>query len=298
MDALGIGYDVARSLNPDIIMATTCLFGQYGPAAELAGYGYHAAAVSGFYEITGWDDRAPAGPFNAYTDTIAPRFLAATLYAALDHRRRTGEGQFIDQAQMESALHFLAPELLDVQVTGISPRRSGNFDPRYAPHDAFPCSGTDQWCAIGVETDEQWRALKQAMGSPAWAEDQALDTAAGRLAHLDLIDHGLSEFTVHHDPSELMTMLQAAGVPAGMVQRSSDHLVDPQLAYRSFFRRLEHPEMGEVPYEGHQYTILGYDNGPRFPAPLLGQHTFEVLTDILGLGVEEVGEVLASGACG
>ena len=109
MDELGLGYDVARALNPDIIMATTCLLGQTGPAAELAGYGYHAAAVSGFYEITGWDDRPPAGPFNAYTDTIAPRFLTTTLLAALDHRRRTGEGQFIDQAQMESALHFLGP---------------------------------------------------------------------------------------------------------------------------------------------------------------------------------------------
>ena len=119
-------------------MATTCLMGQTGPAAELAGYGYHAAAVSGFYEITGWDDRPPAGPFNAYTDTIAPRFLATTLLAALDHRRRTGEGQFIDQAQMESALHFLAPELLDVQVSGVSARRDGNHDPDHAPARRLP----------------------------------------------------------------------------------------------------------------------------------------------------------------
>ena len=171
MDALGLGYDVARSLNPDIIMATTCLFGQYGPAAPLAGYGYHAAAVSGFYEITGWDDRPPAGPFNAYTDTIAPRFLATTLMAALDHRRRTGEGQFIDQAQMESSLQFLAPELLDVQVAGVSPRRAGNHDPSCAPHDAYPCAGIDQWCAIAVETDEQWRSLRQVIGAPPWAMD-------------------------------------------------------------------------------------------------------------------------------
>src|SRR5262249_4837697 len=129
MNALGLGYDVARELNPDIIMATTCLLGQSGPASQLAGYGYHAAAVSGFYEITGWDDRPPGGPFNAYTDTIAPRFLASTLVAALDRRRRTGEGMFIDQAQMESALHFLAPQLLDAQVSGRSARRAGNFHP-------------------------------------------------------------------------------------------------------------------------------------------------------------------------
>jgi crotonobetainyl-CoA:carnitine CoA-transferase CaiB-like acyl-CoA transferase len=298
MDELGLGYDVARDLNPSVVMATTCLLGQDGPASRLAGYGYHAAAVSGFYEITGWDDRPPAGPFNAYTDTIAPRFLTTTLLAALDHRRRTGEGQFIDQAQMESALHFLAPQLLDVQLSGTSARRNGNHDPRRAPHDAYPCAGDDQWCAIAVENDDQWRALRAALGEPAWAADPELDTVAGRLAQTELIDAGLAAFTARYEPLELMAMLQAAGVPAGMVQRSSDHLRDPQLAHRAFFRRLEHPEMGEVPYEGHQYSIRGYDNGPRLPAPCLGEHTYEVLTDVLGMDDDEVTRVLSSGACG
>ena len=141
MDRLGLGYEAAREMNPGIIMATTCLFGQYGPAAKLAGYGYHAASISGFYEVTGWPDRAPGGPWNAYTDTIAPRFLTTTLLAALDHKRRTGEGQYIDQAQIESALHFLAPELLDVQVSGRTARRNGNHDPACAPHDAYPVRG-------------------------------------------------------------------------------------------------------------------------------------------------------------
>ena len=234
MAGLGLGYDVARTLNPGIIMATTCLMGQTGPASRLAGYGYHAAAVSGFYEITGWDDRPPAGPFNAYTDTVAPRFLATTLVAALDHRRRTGEGQYIDQAQMESALHFLGPELLDAQVSGASPRRSGNHHPEHAPHDAYPCAGEDQWCAIAVETDEQWRALRHAIGDPAWAVDPVLDTAAGRRERRDLIDRELAAHTAGYEPCELMTVLQAAGVPAGAVQRSSDHMLDPQLAHRAF----------------------------------------------------------------
>src|SRR5205823_7199682 len=134
---LGLGYEVVREINPSIIMASTCLLGQTGPAASLAGYGYHAAAICGFYEITGWNDRPPAGPFNAYTDTIAPRFLAATLMAALDHRRRTGEGQYVDQAQMESSLHFLSPELLDHQRSGRTPRRAGNASPTVCPHDAY-----------------------------------------------------------------------------------------------------------------------------------------------------------------
>ena len=293
---LGLGYDVARQLNPSIIMASTCLMGQTGPASQMSGYGYHAAAACGFYEVTGWDDRAPGGPFNAYTDTIAPRFLAATLMAALDHRRRTGEGQYIDQAQMESALHFLAPELLDVQLTGVSPRRQGNFSPTAAPHDAYPCLGSDEWCAIAVETDAQWHSLRAALGFPAWANDPALDTVAGRLAQTELIDERLAGWTAQHQPRALMELLQAAGVPAGMVQRSSDHMVDPQLAHRNFFRPMEHPEMGIVPYEGHSYRIAGYDNGPRFPAPCIGEHSYEILSEVLGLSDDEVAEAMASGA--
>ncbi len=297
MDRLELGYEATRETNPGIIMATTCLFGQYGPAAKLAGYGYHAASISGFYEVTGWPDRAPGGPWNAYTDTIAPRFLTTALLAALDHRRRTGEGQYIDQAQMESALHFLAPELLDVQVSGRSARRNGNHDPASAPHDAYPCAGEDQWCAIAVETDGQWRKLRAALGEPGWARDPALETVEGRLAQAEEIDRHLAAFTAAHEPLDLMAMLQEAGVPVGMVQRSSDHLRDPQLAHRRFFRPLQHPEMGEVPYEGHQYRIEGYDNGPRMPAPCLGEHTYEVLTEVLGIEAEEAAEILVSGAC-
>ncbi len=221
-----------------------------------------------------------------------------TLLAALDHRRRTGEGQFIDQAQMESALHFLGPQLLDVQVSGHQARRNGNFDPQRFPHDAYPCAGDDEWCAIAVESVEQWHALRSFLGEPAWAMDPALDTVEGRRAAATTIDRELAACTSRHEARALMDLLQAAGVPAGMVQRSSDHQLDPQLEHRGFFRRLQHPEMGEVPYEGHQYRIAGYDNGPLLPAPCLGEHTFEVLNEVLGLDVEAVGDLLSSGACG
>jgi crotonobetainyl-CoA:carnitine CoA-transferase CaiB-like acyl-CoA transferase len=296
MDRNGLGYAAAREVNPGIIVAETCLLGQTGPAARMSGYGYHAAAVSGFHEITGWDDRSPGGPFNAYTDTIAPRFLTATLMAALDHRRRTGEGQYIDQAQMESALHFLTPELLEVQLSGVSARRNGNWSPTAFPHDAYPCAGHDQWCAIAVETDGHWRSLKTAMGDPGWASSGDLDTLVGRRAAAAMIERELSEFTRLHEPRALMDLLQAAGVPAGMVQRSSDHQEDPQFGHRSFFRHLEHPEMGTVPYEGHQFRISGYDSGPRMPAPCLGEHTYEVLRDILAMSDEEIAETYAAGA--
>ncbi len=296
MSKNGLGYEDAKAINPDIIMVETCLLGQTGPAAKMSGYGYHAAAISGFYEVTGWDDRSPGGPFNAYTDTVAPRFLASTILAALDHRRRTGQGQYLDQAQMESALHFIGPELLEVQRTGVSARRAGNQSPTAFPHDAYPCAGTDEWCAIAIETDAQWVSLQSALGNPHWANDPRFEHVDGRRESADLIDRELSEFTRQHEPRALMELLQAAGVPAGMVQRSSDHQLDPQLAHRSFFRPMEHPEMGLVPYEGHQYRISGYDNGPRFPAPCLGEHTFELLTEILGFTDDEIAEAYATGA--
>src|SRR4029079_11179619 len=121
----------------------------------------------GFYEVTGWPDRPPAGPFTAYTDVVAPHFLASTVAAALDHHRRTGHGQYIEQSQMEAALHFLGPELAEFQVSGTVPRRAGNDDPGMSPHGVFPASVEDQWIAIASETDAQWAALAGAMGPAA-----------------------------------------------------------------------------------------------------------------------------------
>jgi crotonobetainyl-CoA:carnitine CoA-transferase CaiB-like acyl-CoA transferase len=296
MADLGLSYEAVRAINPGIIMVSTCLMGQTGPAARLAGYGAHAAAVSGFGEVTGWPDRPPSGPYVAYTDTIANRFLAAALMAALDHRRRTGEGQYIEQAQLESALYFLAPELVRYQIDSTQPRRLGNQSPDAAPHAAYPCAGNDQWCAIAVETDAQWQALRRVLGDPDWAFDPALDTAAGRLARRDEIDEAIAAWTRKRTAHEAMAELQSAGVPAGAVQRSSDLLQDPQLRHRRFFRTHTHTEMGEVPYEGHQFRIAGYDSGPRFAAPCLGEHSFEVMRDILGMSEEEIAEVTAAGA--
>jgi crotonobetainyl-CoA:carnitine CoA-transferase CaiB-like acyl-CoA transferase len=296
VDDLGIGYETARSLNHSIIMASTCLMGQTGPAASFAGYGYHASAVAGFHEVTGWPDLPPDGPWTAYTDTISPRFLAATIIAALDHRRRTGQGQHIDAAQMEVSLYFLAPQIIDFNVSGRVVSRNGNRSATMAPHGAYPCSGDDQWCAIAVETDEQWDALRRAMGDPDWAGDSRFRTAEGRLAHQEEIDRHLGEWTSDRSAQDVMEILQSAGVPAGMLQRSSDLLGDRQLAHRGFFHYMDHPEMGNIPYTGHGFRIRGYDSGPRFPAPLLGEHSELVMREILGMTDEEIAEVFAAGA--
>jgi len=295
-DSLGIGYETARSINPSIIMASTCLMGQTGPASSFAGFGFHAGSIAGYYEITGWPDLPPDGPWTAYTDTVSPRFLAAILMAALDHRRRTGEGQHIDAAQLEMSLHFLGPQLVDYSVSGRSVTRNGNRSPYMAPHGVFPCQGEDQWCAIAVETDQQWTGLQAAMGSPDWAKDLKFDKVEDRLANQEEIEIKLSEWTQVRPPKAVMEALHAEGVPAGVVQRSSDLQRDPQLAHRRFFRDLEHQEMGTIPYPGHQFRISGYDSGPRSAAPVLGQHNDEVLRDVLGMTDEEITEAIIAGA--
>ena len=296
VDRMGIGYETARSLNPSIIMASTCLMGQTGPASGFAGFGFHAGAIAGYYEITGWPDLAPDGPWTAYTDTLSPRFLAATIMAALDHRRRTGEGQYIEASQLEMGLQFLAPQLIDYNANGRAATRNGNRSDYMAPHGAFTCQGEDQWCAIAVENDQQWAGLRRAIGEPDWAKDERFDEAAGRLAHQDEIEKWLGEWTQTRPPKAVMDILVSEGVPAGIVQRSSDLQQDPQLAHRGFFRNLDHQEMGAIPYPGHQFRISGYDSGPRSAAPVLGQHNEEVLRDLLGMTDEEVVELIISEA--
>ena len=293
---LGFGYEDASRANPSVILVSSCLMGQTGPLAQIAGYGYHAAAVAGFYDLTGWPDRPPVGPWNAYSDTIAPRFLTATLLAALDHRRRTGEGQHIDVGQLEATLHLLAPELLASQATDLAFERRGNRSPDAAPQGAYPCAGKDEWCAIAVETEEQWRALRRVLGDPEWARAGALDTLAGRLAAHDAIDLRIADWTRTRPPQEIMRVLLEAGVPAGHVQRSHDLQQDPQLLHRRFHRFFDHPEMGRVPYSGHAFKVSGYDNGPRFAAPLLGGESFEILADELGFAPDRIADLMASGA--
>jgi len=296
VDRLGIGYEEARAANPGVVMVSTCLLGQTGRCASMAGYGYHAAGVAGFFELAGWPDRDPGGPWNAYTDTIAPRFLTTTLLAALDHKRRTGEGQHIDLSQMEAALHFLAPEIIARQTTDLVFTRNGNRAADAAPQGVYPCAGEDEWCAIAVENDEQWQALRRVVGDPEWTRDPALDDVAGRLEAHDMIDAGLAAWTRERKPREVMGTLTDGGVPAGHVQRSRDLLEDPQYRHRGFHRELDHPEMGRVPYSGHQFRIRGVDHGPRFPAPLLGGESFEVLEGELGMDPEAIADLMASGA--
>jgi benzylsuccinate CoA-transferase BbsF subunit len=296
IERLGLGYGACAAANPSLIMVSTSLLGPGSPVSSLAGYGYHAAAIAGFQGLVGWPDLPPDGPWLAYTDTIAPRFITAAVLAAVRQRRLTGEGCHLDVAQLEASLQLLAPELLAFQLTGELPARRGNRSPDLAPQGVYPCRGDDQWLAISVVDDERWEQLVDLAGRPGWARDPGLGSLAGRQANHDLLDAGLAGWTSYRDAADLEEQLAGRGIAAGVVQGSRQLSQDPQYQHRRFYRYLEHGEVGVVPYAGHQYRIRGYDHGPRWAAPCLGEHTRHVLSKLLGLDPAEIAELEAGGA--
>lgn len=296
MKGLGLDYETLRGVKPDLIMLSTCLMGQTGPLSRFAGFGNLAAAISGFYELAGWPDRDPAGPFGAYTDYIAPRYNAIAVLAALEHRRRTGEGQHVDLSQAEAALHLLAPSFLDYTVNARVQSRIGNRDPDMAPHGVYPTAGTDAWVALAVETDAQWRALCTALDQPGLAADPRYASSAQRVEGADALDRIVAESTMKWDRFELEAHLQQAGVPASAVMDSADLVGDPQLVGREHFVKLPHPQGGTTVVEGSRSRLSRTPARVEGTAPTLGRDTEQVLAEILGYPEERITELVIAGA--
>jgi len=298
MRAWGFDYESLRKLNPDLIMLSSCLMGQTGPLAKIAGFGNMAAAISGFHNLTGWPDRPPAGLFGAYTDYVAPRFTAMAILAALDHRRRTGQGQYIDQSQAECAIQFLGPAILDYSVNGRVDGRVGNSDAAFAPHGVYPAAGDDQWVAIVCRDDDEWRRLCAVMENENLASDSRYACAAGRLEHRDAIDSSIAAWSRALDRGAIESRLQSHGVPAHQVQNSADARTDPQLAHRGHFVALDHPSLGKFTVEGPRAKLSRTPAVARRAAPALGQDNQHVLESILGYHETRISELAASGALG
>jgi len=291
---LGFGYDALRKVNPSLIMLSTCLMGQTGPLSKFAGYGNLAAAISGFHEMTGWPDRDAAGPFNAYTDYIAPKFNASVLLAALDHRRRTGEGQHIDLSQAETALHFLAPALLDTLVNDRVATRNGNRDDLFAPHGCYPVIGEDKWIAIAVEDDRGWRAFCERLDRPELIEDTRFLRAEDRVANAAELDSIVAKLVEGRDGFELEALLQDGEVACHRVQDSDAAFADPQLNSRGHFVPIEGGGVNSI-IENTRSKLSRTPAEIRLGLPTLGRDNFEVLDQVLGYDGEKIAELVIAG---
>lgn len=296
MRAWGLHYEALREVNPGIIMFSSCLMGQTGPISSFAGYGNLAAAYAGFFDVTGWPDRAPAGPFSAYTDFVSPRFALPSLLAALDHRRRTGQGQHIDFAQAEASEHFLAPAILDYSVNGRVFRGIGNDDLDMAPHGVYPAAGEDRWVAIAVSTGDQWRALCATMGRDDLAADASLASAEGRLASRRELDDAISAWTSARDMADCEQLLQSRGVPAHAVQNGAECYADPQLHHRGHYIPLSHPVHGSTMVEGPRFRLSRSPARVTRAGPTFGADNETVLREILGYDDERIALLAGAGA--
>ncbi len=292
MASWGLDAATVRAGRGDLVYVSSCLMGQTGPRADYAGFGNLAGAVTGFYELTGWPDRPPAGPFLAYTDYTSPRGTLVALLAALEHRRRTGEGTHLDFAQAEGALHFLAPTLAEVTAHGTNPTRAGNTDRRLAPHGVYPCAGEDRWVAVAVTDDHSWAALAALCGRPDLA-DLGVGDRASRSGEIDEL---VAAWTSAREAAACEAELQSAGVAAHRVQNTDELFTDPQLQHRAHFRQVPHPVHGTVWVEGPHLRLHRSPGGPAWGGPTLGQHTDTVLRDLLGYDDDRITELVIAGA--
>jgi crotonobetainyl-CoA:carnitine CoA-transferase CaiB-like acyl-CoA transferase len=294
-ERLGIGYETLRQKKPDLVMLYTCMRGQTGPEATHTGFGLHGAALGGFVGITGWPDRKPQAPWGAYTDYISPRYALAALSAALYHRDRTGVGQCIDLSQIESSIHYLAPMLLDYAETGKLIDRAGHGSERGCPHGVYAARGVERYLAIEARSSEQWHALRELVPGLG-ALPGELGALAERLAHREELDTALAAWCAEQDPFEAAERLRRAGVPAYVPLRSTDLRSDPQLVAREHFVELDHPVIGPSVYDGATTLFSRTPARPTHAGPTIGQHTFEVMKDVLGYSDDEIADIAATGA--
>ena len=291
MKRLGYGYETLSEINPQLIMLSSSLLGQTGPHSTIAGYGFMAAAIAGYYELTGWADRPPAGPYGPYTDYLAPRVVVAALMAALENRNRTGEGEYIDLSQTEAALHYLAPAILDQSINGRTVQRQGNDDAHMYPHGVYPSAGEDSWIALAC-TDAMWPALAKKIRLDNMADLNQTDRRAQR----DVIETAISTWTATITNTAAAEELQASLIDAYPVNDSKKVTTDPQLRFRK--HQIQVPQS----HSGEMWTHSCRTKMSRTPAklerggPCLGEDNFEILSEFLGYSVDRIAEIAAAEA--
>ena len=289
MDKLGLGYDKLRSIKPDIIMASLSGYGQTGPYKGFVGYGPPASAAAGMFFGTGYEGGEPGEIGVSYPDPNAGIFGAFAIMAALAHRALTGEGQFIDQSQLETALVLMPEGLLQYDLAQREPERHGNHDVVMAPHDCYKAAGDDEkWVSIAVGTEAEWRSLCSAIGQPKLADDQRFKTAALRKQNEAALDQIITAWTSARDRWDATRVLQAAGVAAFPAMGNKDLAEDPHLAERGYLVQLDHPEVGKRIHAGIPWKMSGTPCAVRKPAPLRGADTEDVLKSLLGFTLDRI----------
>lgn len=312
LERWGMTYEDVRKVNPNVVFLAMPMQGQDGPHRSYIGFGSTIAALAGLVHATGIPGRAPAGTGTHYPDHAPnPGHALVALLAAIYHQQRTGEGQHVELSQLESTVNVVGPAVLHSSLGGtVEP--AGNRAPGGAPRGAYQCAD-GEWIVIVCHTEGQWRSLATALDAEQWLTDSRFGTALDRHRNADKLDELLREAVVAREREAVVSMLDRAAVPAGRVNSARDMLGDPHLLARGFWQPVDHPVIGEIPMFHLPFRL---DDGagearssrpgsslprpspprPSLPRPpLLGEHTREVATGVLGLTDEEYDDLVAEG---
>ena len=296
MENLGLGYDEVKKLRPDIIYMSLGAFGRSGAFKNLTGFHSVINLFSGLAAVTGYPGSHPRIMGGLIPDAFAGCYGVLAVLEALYHRSRTGEGQFIEVSMTEALTGMIPEAVMEYSLTGREPLRTGNRNGRQAPHNVFRCLGEEKWVAISVETDAQFLALAKAAGNASWADDARFATSSARLENQDALEAYLQQWTAGLEVVEVVTTLQAAGVPAAPVSDTAEVLADPHLLERGFVAQAEHPVAGTRPVTTLPWIADGHRGDAIRPAPTFGQHNEWVLKELLQLPDEEYERLVSSGA--
>jgi crotonobetainyl-CoA:carnitine CoA-transferase CaiB-like acyl-CoA transferase len=296
----GLNYEKLREVRPALIMVSMSAMGQTGPWKDYVAFGPTLHALSGLTYLTSFEKDSPMGLGYAYADSISGLYAALVVLAALECRERTGQGQYIDLSEYEAICTLMGPLLLDSSVhkKEVLPHGNrSNYIPA-APYGCYKCSGMDKWCVMAVFNEEEWQSLCKVLGDPDWTKEEKFSTPWKRKENAEKLDELLTQWTFQHTPEQVLSLLQEAGVPAGVVQNAEDLAKDPQLMARDFFIHLEHSILGSTtsdrsPIRFEEDLKIGWK-----AAPLLGEDNRYVFIELLGLTEAEFSSLIEKGIIG
>ncbi|MDY6933955.1 MAG: CoA transferase [Spirochaetota bacterium] len=290
MDKLGLGYDVAREVNPNIIYLSSSARGSEGPERSYSGYAPGFGAMGGLSNIIG-DPDDPPSMMGGEMDLLSGTASVFAILAALNYRQKTGEGQYIDLSSSEAGSVCIGEVFMDYFMNGKVQTREGNKDGIMAPHNCYPCKGNDRWISIAVETDEEWSSLCNAIGNPEWTIDERFSDAYSRWNNQEELDKLIGEWTIHYETFEVMEILQKAKVAALPSYNSQDLFSDPHLKEREFATKVEHPLIGETVVIAPPWKTSTLPVHVQC-GPLFGQHNDYVFGELLGMSKDDISKLV------
>ncbi|MEC7835954.1 MAG: CoA transferase [Chloroflexota bacterium] len=302
LEKWGLGYEEQKKINPKIIYCSMSGFGHSGRDRDFVTWGPTAQAISGLTYMSGLPGEESAGWGFSYMDHTGGFYGTIAIMMALIHRNRTGKGQHLDLSQVESGIGLTGTAILDYTVNNRPFRRNdmppGNRAPErgIAPHNTYPCKGEDRWCVIAVSTENEWECFVEAIGNPSWSREEQFTTMQSRFENQDSLDELVAQWTIDHTPHEVFEILQGAGVPAGAVQTPMERVEkDPQLKHRNFIAEIPHEELGTAKVESIPMKMSETPWSLDRPPPLIGEHSAEIYTELLGVTPEELATLYEEG---